>query len=251
MSAGRGGALNTESVMNGAIADGDSFYDGEFYYDAPVGPKKDSMARIVKNTARLNATGFAAKLQVSLTAIADHPTTFTGATEVLATGEAKKTALLDADALIDSLKVQLAQARADRDQAILDADEYYEMELISYVAGIAKGNPSIILQAGLDMAQPAGPSPTMTKVLSVTLTAGEMDGTGRVNWKAETGAYYYDVQVSANPNDAASWVTYDSPTSVGLMLAGLPSGQKRWVRVRAVNPVNKGPWSDPACCMIP
>src|SRR5262245_48168340 len=40
MSAGRRGHdENTDSVMNGALADGDSFYDGEFYYDAPIGPK--------------------------------------------------------------------------------------------------------------------------------------------------------------------------------------------------------------------
>jgi hypothetical protein len=64
VSAGRGGH-STESVMNGAIADGDSFYDGEFYYDAPVGPKKGKMARMVKNTSKLNAKQLAAKLQSS------------------------------------------------------------------------------------------------------------------------------------------------------------------------------------------
>lgn len=237
--------------MNGAIADGDSFYDGEFYYDAPVGPKKGHMARIVKNTARLNAPQFAAKLQVSLTAIAATPATFTGATAVLATGTTRKAALLTADALIDSLKGQLTLAREGRDQALLDADEYYEKELMSYVAGIAKGSASIILLAGMDVAQPQTPPPTMTKVLNVTLTAGESDQTAFADWKSQGGAYYYELQLSANPNDAATWVTYDSPTSVGLTLAGLPSGQKRWVRVRAVNPMNKGPWSDPACCMVP
>jgi hypothetical protein len=240
--------------MNGAIADGDSFYDGEFYYDAPIGPKKGHMARIVKNTSKLNATQLAGKLQVSLTAVAATPATFTGATAVLATGATKRTALLTADALIDSLKGQLTLARESRDQAIFDADEYYEKELMSYVWGIAKGSASIILLAGMDVAQPQTPPPTMTKVLNVTLTAGESDQTAFADWKSEGGAYYYDVQVSANPNDAASWVNYDHPmgiTSVGLTLVGLPSGQKRWVRVRAVNPTNKGPWSDPACCMVP
>ncbi len=28
------------------------------------------------------------------------------------------------------------------------------------------------------------------------------------------------------------------------------SGQKLWVRVRAVNDLGPGPWSDPVCCMI-
>ena len=237
--------------MNGALADGNSFYDGEFYYDAPVGPRKGIMARIVKNTSRLNATQFAARLQVSLTAIADDPTTFTGATTVLATVTAKRTALVNAEALIDSLKTQLSQAREDRDQALNDADEYYEKELMHYVGGIAMGDASIILQAGLQVAQPVGPSPAMVKVANVTLTAGDSDQTAFADWKAQTASYFYEVQVSDNPNLPANWTAYESPTSVGLLLTGLPSGQKRWVRVRAVNPTNKGPWSDPACCMVP
>jgi hypothetical protein len=59
------------------------------------------------------------------------------------------------------------------------------------------------------------------------------------------------VQLSANPTDPELWETRDVVTEPLLELLGLPSGQKRWVRVRAINNVNKGPWSDPACCTIP
>ena len=35
------------------------------------------------------------------------------------------------------------------------------------------------------------------------------------------------------------------------LLTNLTSGQKRWARVRGVNRLGHGPWSDPVCRMIP
>jgi hypothetical protein len=48
---------------------------------------------------------------------------------------------------------------------------------VVYVKGIANGDPEIILAAGLDLAQPRGPSPAMTKVEGLVLSAG---GNGQV-----------------------------------------------------------------------
>jgi hypothetical protein len=236
--------------MVGALADDDSFYDEEFYYDAPL-PKKVNMARIAMNISGLTPPAFAAKLQVSLTAIAADAATFTGATALLALGNQKHDALVDSDALVESLSAQLAQAREARRQAYEEAALFYEHDLVTYVKGIAKGDANIILAAGLDVAQPRGPSPTMTQVEGVVLSAGGNDGTGFVDWDPMFRARTYEVQLSSNPNEAAAWTTYDIVTSPGLELTGLPSGQKRWARVRAINNVNKGPWSDPSCCTIP
>ncbi len=236
--------------MIGAIADDDSFYDEEFYYDAPL-PKKGHMSRIAMNISGLTPPAFAAKLQVSLTAIAADDTTFTGATTLLTLGNTKHDALVDSDALVESLAAQLGMAREARRQAYDDAAEYYEHELVVYVKGIAKGNPETILAAGLDLAQPRGPSPAMTKVEGVVLSAGGDDGTGFVDWDSMFRARTYEVQLSSNPSEPGSWATHDIVTTPGLGLSGLPSGQKRWARVRAINNVNKGPWSDPACCTIP
>jgi len=237
-------------LMIGALADDDSFYDEEFYYDAPL-PKKGLMARIAMNIAGLTPPALAGKLQVSLTAIAADATTYTGATALLALGNIKHDALVDSDALVESLIVQLAQAREARRQAYDEAAVFYEHDLVVYVKGIAKGNPEIIVGAGLDLAQSRGPSPAMTKVEGVVLSAGGNDGTGFLDWDPMFRARTYEVQLSSNPSEPASWATYDIVTTPGLGLAGLPSGQKRWARVRAINNVNKGPWSDPACCTIP
>ncbi len=236
--------------MIGALADDDSFYDEEFYYDAPL-PKKGLMARIAMNISGLTPPALAGKLQVSLTAIAADATTFTGATALLALGNTTHAALVDSDALVESLNVQLAQAREARRQAYDDAAVFYEHELVAYVKGIAKGDPNLILAAGLDVAQLRGPSPAMTKVEGVVLTADSDDGTGFVDWDPIFRTRTYEVQLSSNPSDPATWATYDIVATPGLELVGLPSGQKRWARVRAINNVNKGPSSDPASCTIP
>jgi hypothetical protein len=209
------------------------------------------MARIALNISKLSPLQLAAKLQVSLTAIAADTTTFTGATALLALGNTKYQTLADSDGLVESLKMQLAQARWARQQAYDDVATLFSNDLAGYVATIAKGEEDTILAAGLDVAQPRGASPAMTKVLGVVLFAGVDDGTGTVEWEPMYRSRTYEVQLSSNPTDPALWETVDIVTDPQLQLAGLPSGQKRWARVRAINNVNKGPWSDPACCTIP
>jgi len=196
------------------------------------------------------ATDFAAKIQVSLTAVADNASTFTGATTLLTTGAAVAAGLLDADAQINWLLAQLAQAREVRAMKFDEANDFYE-EFVRYVDNIAKGDASLILLAGMDVALPPGPPPTMTKVLSHVLDPGGTEGSAKAGWKAVYGARYYDVQISTNPNDPASWTDYESTATVRLTLTGLTSGQKIWTRVRAANTVGHGPWSDPACAMVP
>src|SRR5204862_2538298 len=117
--------------MKGAIADDDdSFYDDGFFYDAPLGPGKVSMARIAMNISKLNTTQLADKLQVSLTAIAADATTFTGATAMLALGNAATQNMVDKQALVDALLAQLGQARAERDQAWLEGADFFEHHLV-------------------------------------------------------------------------------------------------------------------------
>ena len=236
--------------MIGALADDNSFYDEEFHYDAPPGPGKVHMSRIVMNISKLNATQLAGKLQLSFTAIAEDAVTFTGATAMLTLGNTTRQDLVDGQALVDSLAAQLAQAREARDQALATAADFYEHHLVVYVNGIAKGDASIILAAGLEVAQPPGPSPAMGKVENVKLTSGGNDGTAFANWDPMYRSRSYEVQLTSDPNNPALWTTYDIVTAAGLGFGGLPSGQKRWVRVRAIGHINKGVWSDPACCTI-
>ena len=237
--------------MIGAEYDDDAFYDEEFYYDAPL-PKKgnNTMARIAMKTSRLVPTVLATKFLTSLTAIAADPTTFTGATALLTLGNTKHTALTDADALVASLLVQLAQAREARTQTAQDVNAFYSDDLAGYVMTIAKGNPDIILAAGMNVALPRTPSPAMTQVLNVKLLAGLDEGTALLKWDPMFRSRTYEVQLSSDITNPALWKTLDIITEPTLELHGRTSGQKCWARVRAINNVNKGPWSDAACCMI-
>src|SRR6185436_18100770 len=108
--------------------------------------------------------------------------TFTGATALLALGNTTYDALVDSDALVESLKMQLAQAREDRDQAFLAASQFFANDLAGYVTTIAKGDASIILASGLDVAEPRGPSPSMTNVEGVVIFAGADEGTATIKW---------------------------------------------------------------------
>jgi hypothetical protein len=252
MSAGRvHHETNANRLMNGAEYDDDAFYDEEFYYDAPRPKKGKLMARIAMNTSKLTASQMGTKLEVSLSAIAADSGTFTGATAVLALGNTKLTALTSSEALIESLLVQLETARAERDTNARAAALFYANELATYVGEIAKGSAEIILAAGMNVVRPRSDSPAMTQIEGVKLTAGTDAGTARLKWKPMFRARTYEVELSVDITNPNAWARRDLVTDPLVELQDLTSGQKCWARVRAINNVNIGPWSDAVCCMVP
>lgn len=229
----------------------EAFYDDADYYDLPVTPQK-SMSDIVNSIARLPAPDQSASIGVSLTALAAAPTTFTGAAGVLAAGTTAKTNLDTKLATVDTLEANLATAREELRIARSEAANFYKRVLSSYVDGIALGDASIILLAGMQVRSEAGPLVEAGKVLNLTLTAEEVEGCTVAHWKAPPGARFYEIEVSVgNPNDPTTWVSQENTTAVSLKIAGKPTGIKLWCRVRAVNRISKGAWSDPACCTVP
>ena len=109
----------------------------------------------------------------------------------------------------------------------------------------------LIQMAGFDVAAPPQPAQPMPKVNALALTTGDDDGTGDAVWSSVPGVKSYEVQVSADPPTANSWQHYSTVTRSREAIKTQPSGQKRWMRVRAVNTLGPGPWSDPACAMMP
>ena len=62
----------------------------------------------------------------------------------------------------------------------------------------------------------------------------------------------YEIQTSVDPVTATSWAFKQTATKSSATPAGLTSGTKIWVRVRAIGAGNTpGPWSDPATKVVP
>jgi len=91
----------------------------------------------------------------------------------------------------------------------------------------------------------------MTQVKNLSCTSGDNDGQLDLAWDRNEGAGSYEYQATANPMDPASWTTRGSVTQSKVTLSGLTSGQRSYVRVRAIGPLGRGPWSDEASKMVP
>jgi hypothetical protein len=96
---------------------------------------------------------------------------------------------------------------------------------------------------------PVPPQPCVAPVLVATV--GEDAEEMRVKWPAQVQADSWIVQTSPDPMLPTSWVQADVVSDPKIRLIRLTSGQKRWVRVRGVNRLGYGPWSNPVSRMIP
>ena len=90
-----------------------------------------------------------------------------------------------------------------------------------------------------------------TQVLNLVLTAGDFDGSLDAAWDPVRGASSYEIYISVDPVSGTSWTFKQSSPKSSAHIAGLTSGAKMWVRVRAIGAANEGPWSDPATKTVP
>ena len=94
-------------------------------------------------------------------------------------------------------------------------------------------------------------APPVGQVLNLVVTAGDNEGSLDVAWDRDRSARSYEVQTSPDPATASSWVARLTAPKSSTTLAGLSSGARIWVRVRAVGSDSTGPWSDPAVKTVP
>lgn len=124
------------------------------------------------------------------------------------------------------------------------------MSLMGYAQAASGGDLAKLQSGAWDVRDPAVPL-TMTQVLGLAATAGDMEGVVDLQWEAMRGAASYEVQISANPNDLASWTHKATVTSSTTSLTGLQSAVRCWFRVRAIGANGPGPWSDPSTKIVP
>ncbi len=112
-------------------------------------------------------------------------------------------------------------------------------------------DPVKLASLGLPLrSAPTPPQPCGTVTGLVTST-GNDEGAMGGKWQRDPFAGSYEVQESPDPVTPTSWTHAITVIRPRVKLTGLPSGHKRWIRVRAVNDLGSGSWSDPSCRMIP
>ena len=208
------------------------------------------MSKIILNLTKLSRAdkvSLVNTIAAKAAQVAGFPNPNPKQTELLA---ARDNAVAQASAR-DAQEAALKSANADLQVADRRLDEALSAHA-RQTEEVTGGDGAQIALLGYTLAgtpQPVGPMP---KPESVTATVGDNDGQIDGAWNRVYGAKSYEVQSSPDPIvDNNGWVHALTATRSSVTLSGLPSGKKRWLRVRAIGAQGPGPWSDPACCMVP
>lgn len=124
-------------------------------------------------------------------------------------------------------------------------------QLVAYVNNIANGDAAIILSAALELKKP----PVRKGKLGPTgyiNAKGIADSEVKVNWATVEGAATYHVQMSKDVSPLV-WQEFagNLVTDIKTEVSNLPSGDKLWFRVIAVNSAGEGAPSNPAMVRVP
>lgn len=124
-------------------------------------------------------------------------------------------------------------------------------QLINYVNNVADGDADVIKSAAFNLKKP----PVRRGRLSATSSIdarGMEESIVKVNWKTVDGAATYRVQMS-NDVSPLAWQEFagNLVTDTKTEVTDLPSGNKLWFRVIAVNAAGEGAPSNPAVVRVP
>jgi hypothetical protein len=227
-------------------------YDSGVLYDSAPAPepKRTRMSKVKLGLNSLNAdatVAFANTVKTAMTGNANFATpnpTLAAFGALITTANAKIAAYNSALAAAQT-------ALADRDAALAALRTSFS-QLGDYVQNIAAGDKVKIESAGIPVRAAQAPV-TMTQVLELALSPGDSPGSVDAMWKPVAGARSYESQVNTvNPDVEANWSFKKSTSKSSDTLAGLTSGAKLWVRVRAIGGNDSaGAYSDPATKVVP
>jgi hypothetical protein len=226
-------------------------YDSGLFYDGASSPS-NTRKRMAKPRLDLKSLTCEEKLTQAneiKTKMTGNPNFGTPVPTLAAYGTAITTATTKQAEWTDAQ--QLGKLKTVERQDAFDALDAMTTQLAAFVEAASGGDAAKIESAGMSVRAPRTPPTTPAQVLSLVLTAGDFPATLDVAFDPQAGAKSYEVQTSPDPMTDASWVFKMSLAKSSGTIAGLTSGAKLWVRVRAIGAAGPGPWSDPAVKVVP
>jgi hypothetical protein len=123
----------------------------------------------------------------------------------------------------------------------------------AYIQQTSNGDAAKIALLPVEVKATPGPTTAPAQVLDLKLSPGLNPGEVKSVLKKTAGAKGYEYQKSSDPNVPTGWSHLDTSPGTRTTFTGLTSGDKIWVRARAVGgkKTGKGAWSDPATITVP
>ena len=207
------------------------------------------MARVKSGVSSLTKAGLMQFLQTTITAATGNayvptPTPTIPAMQTLLDGGATK---INA---VEMAEAHATMLRTERD-AHMDLIRVALTQFITYAEAACGFDPVKLQSLGLTLRSPATPLQPCGTVMGLVASVGDNEGQLLGDWPRLPFAEAYEVQTSPDAITPTSWAHTATVIDPEVLVPDLTSGQKRWMRVRAINRLGSGPWSDPACRMIP
>jgi hypothetical protein len=226
------------------------FYDSDLlFYDLPLPVRKKVMARIKLGLDGRPLLGILQYLQNLITAATGNPNATTPSPSLVVLQGLYDDGVAAVNA-VEAAEDTLATKRAERDAQF----ELIRSNILSfalYCENVCGGDAAKLQSLGWDLRAPSTPAQPCSTVMGLVTSVGDSEGEMAAGWDGDPEAGWYEVATSPDPITSSSWTSVQTVGGTEVTLTGLPSGAKRWVRVRAINRLGPGPWSDPSCRMIP
>lgn len=147
-------------------------------------------------------------------------------------------------------KTVLDEKLLARDAAQTALIQAFEQEG-AYVQSESGGDEAKIISSGFGVRGAPSATGPVGQVQNLALSEGDMPGSLDSQWDPVANKNSYEVGLTTVDPVNGPYAQVATPTASKVSLTGLTSGQRVWVRVRAIGAAGPGPWSDPATKIVP
>ena len=113
------------------------------------------------------------------------------------------------------------------------------------------GDAEQMLSTGFPLKSDGSPMGEPERVTNLSVKPSEFEGSLKLSWKGVRGAHLYEIAVSFDGESPTTWVLKKSSSKTRLLVNSFTSGQRVWLRVRAIGAGGEGAWSNPVAKIVP